>query len=253
MSMKMLLEQLKRDELVLWAGSGFSLYSGMPEVHAIKKALLQECSPEVQNEMKTITQLPDFCDKFIQMNSRDVLLHILSSMINKPPCSLKYHQLLTKIPQIRTIISTNYDLLFEKAYGDQILSLIGHDFIDQETKRVKLFKIHGDIRFPESIIITKSDYQTFLSKVYEPVWKELEKIVMKKSILFVGYSFSDLNIQFLLKKMNSKLGKVLKQSYLVSPQLPAQRIKVLQQKNIHFLQMKAEDLIQQLYRECGVK
>ncbi len=65
------------------------------------------------------------------------------------------------------LITTNYDSLLESNIfnidSDDIY-IHNDDLFSSETKNKKLYKIHGSISNPESIIITKADYDQFFEK-----------------------------------------------------------------------------------------
>ena len=66
--------------------------------------------------------LPDFAEEFVKLknNNRHELLRLLESIfIGNSPKSLEYHVKLASIPHINTIITTNYDRLFEDAYKEK--------------------------------------------------------------------------------------------------------------------------------------
>ncbi len=95
-----------------------------------------------------------------------------------------------------TIITTNYDNLLEdyifKGYQtyvgqEQLLSNVLHGVGD-------IYKIHGCIKNPDSIVITKDDYNHFRDKsVY--LNSKLLTLFLEYPIIFMGYSFSDENIK----------------------------------------------------------
>ena len=153
-------------------------------------------------------QCPDVAEICININISDLYIH--NSLKN--------------IPQIQTIITTNFDDLFEKAYGNDIEVIIRDESIATafsliNSDKVKLFKIHSDFTNPDLIIITKSDYLKFFdSDIYRPLWTEIKSIIAKKSIFFVGYSLEDPNIQFIFDKIIEKLGQFSNECFLAIPQ-----------------------------------
>ena len=62
----------------------------------------------------------------------------------------------------------------------------------------EIYKIHGSIEVPESIVINAEDYREFDSKSAYLAAK-LMTIFMEYPIIFMGYSISDVNIQNILK------------------------------------------------------
>ncbi|MGR5873923.1 SIR2 family protein [Bacillus pacificus] len=53
-------------------------------------------------------------------------------------------------------------IYLKKAYGKRDISvIIKNSQVPLANKRVSLYKIHGDINDPDSIVLTKSDYNNF--------------------------------------------------------------------------------------------
>ena len=69
-----------------------------------------------------------------------------------------------------------------------------------------VFKIHGDIDRPESIVVTDEDYIQFLLRMsdkepYDPVPLKLKSDLTEWTTLFVGYSLLDYNLRLLFKSL----------------------------------------------------
>lgn len=101
---------------------------------------------------------------------------------------------------ISGVITTNYDKLLEDVF-DGYASYVGqHELIFSALQGVaEIYKIHGDIKNPDSIVINEEDYLEFDSKSAYLAAKLLT-IFMEYPIIFLGYSISDANI---LKIINS--------------------------------------------------
>jgi NAD-dependent SIR2 family protein deacetylase len=224
----------------------------MPTVNDIKQAILDSCTIDEKNVLQTFSNLSEMSNEFVEMRngSRHELYELLSKLIDKQPHSLKYHKMLTEILQINTIITTNYDQLFEEAYKHDLVPIIHNTHIPySHRKRVKLYKIHGDIRYPESIVITSKDYTNFFRKTDEPVWNKVKSLLAEKTILFVGYSLADQNIDFLLDNILEQLRDHIKESFLVAPSLPEYKIAQLKNKKIEYIPMTGEELIEKIHSE----
>ena len=94
-------------------------------VEVIKETL----SKNEEEHFKNKNNLPDVAEEFVQLRSREELYKILKKEFSKKPLSIKYHQELSEIPQIRNIITTNYDKLFEIAYKKDINIITPMDLI----------------------------------------------------------------------------------------------------------------------------
>lgn len=111
------------------------------------------------------------------------------------------------IRSINGVITTNYDFLVESLFHD-FQPFIGQNELLFSTLNgvAEIYKIHGCSSSPESIIITKTDYEQFNNKSQYLVSKLLT-IFLEYPIFFIGYSLSDENIQLIFKNIKECLTK----------------------------------------------
>lgn len=95
---------------------------------------------------------------------------------------------------ISSVITTNYDNLVEQVF--QFDPLVGNNILLSNPYGA-VYKIHGSIENPSSIIITAGDYRNFDTK-YELIRAQLLSLFMHNPIIFIGYSLTDENIKKLL-------------------------------------------------------
>ena len=118
------------------------------------------------------------------------------------------------------VITTNYDQLFESALtaADKPPRVavyrpnreVMEDYHDLAAERPIVFKIHGDIQRPETIVITDEDYIQFVLRMsdkepYDPVPLMLKYHLTEWTTLFVGYSLLDYNLRLLFKTLRWKI------------------------------------------------
>jgi hypothetical protein len=118
------------------------------------------------------------------------------------------------------VITTNYDQLFENAligagrqprvavYTPKLEATTDHR--DPMAESPIVFKIHGDISRPETIVITDEDYIQFVLRMsnkdpYDPVPLTLKYYLTGWTTLFVGYSLLDYNLRLLFKTLRWKI------------------------------------------------
>lgn len=99
---------------------------------------------------------------------------------------------------ISGVITTNYDCFFENLF-DGYKTFIGQDELvfSQLQGVAEIYKIHGSVQSPLSIVINKNDYQAFREKG-KYLAAKLMTIFMEYPIVFIGYSISDSDIQEIL-------------------------------------------------------
>lgn len=117
---------------------------------------------------------------------------------------------------VASIVTTNYDTFIE---GELNFSpLIGNDILLSNPYQ-SVYKIHGCLTNPSSIILTDEDYKQFDNR-YELIQAQLISLFIHNPIIFMGYGIQDENIQKLLSRIfsyvtpESELGKRVADNFL---------------------------------------
>lgn len=247
-----LFQLISKGDVVLWVGAGSSLYAGLPSGNMLSEFLFDGLSIKEKEHINKNLLLPDLAEEIyrIKGNNRNYIIQKLKEKILLNDfSSISTHENIAKIPHFRDIITTNYDQLFEVAYRSK-LNLIYSDqqipYIDN--MKVNLYKIHGDLSVPDSVIITKSDYDNYFGnkKEEEVLWTMIKEKIATKSILFIGYNLEDSNVSVIFDSITKKLGANRKECFFVSPNVPPQKLYHLTDKKIHYIDSKGEDLLVEL-------
>ncbi len=133
------------------------------------------------------------------------------------------HALLATLP-VHTIWTTNYDTVLEDAFR------AAHKHVD--VKRISqnltltlpkrdaiIYKMHGDASLPDEAVLTKSDYEMFPSQ-RELFSVQLRGDLVSKTFLFLGYSFSDPNIDYILARIRVLLGRDKREHFAIMRAIP---------------------------------
>ena len=108
---------------------------------------------------------------------------------------------------ISGFITTNYDTFLEDiANGYKTYNSQEELIFSPIQEMAEIFKIHGSVTDPASIVITEEDYQIFNDKCAYLAAKLLT-IFMEYPIIFIGYSITDDNIQKILSAIVTCLSK----------------------------------------------
>lgn len=247
-----LFKLIRQEEVVIWAGAGISLYAGYPSGKRMGEILLENLSNAERKEINENLLLPELAEEFyrIKGNNKNSLIRILSkTFIDFKPISTSCHDKIVSIPHFKTVITTNYDKLFENAYGGEgqlIYSPAQIPYIDKN--KTSIFKIHGDLTEPNSIIITKSDYIRFFAEntEYNILWTLIKERISTNCILFMGYNLEDHNISAVFDRITDALTDNQKECFFIAPNIPKTKENHLISKGIHYINMTAEDFIDEL-------
>jgi tetratricopeptide (TPR) repeat protein/NAD-dependent SIR2 family protein deacetylase len=197
-------EKIKHQETAIFCGAGISYNSGLPLVNDLVKYVLKSLEVEDLDSEKILNSELPF-EGFIQTLTDEVDVDSILDIFLKGEPNVNHDLIAGLIHKgfVRTVLTTNFDILIEKALNS--LGLInGKDFqvystedefdqIEWESDIVKIIKIHGCVSDKKEMAITlelvakrtniqnKNDVvSSFFSKTVNP------------NILVLGYSCSDL-------------------------------------------------------------
>lgn len=127
-----------------------------------------------------------------------------------------FHRELSKIYQIRTIVTTNWDTYFED-YCGAVPITIAEDIslLDDTTRHV--IKIHGSFNNLSSIVATTDDYEECYTRLQNGVvGAHLKSILSTKTVVFIGFSFGDDDFSQILSYLRQEMGNVFPHIYIVT-------------------------------------
>ena len=111
-----LIKYIRKEDVAVFIGSGFSFKAGAPHVCDIIEAILNEGGESFASENRD-KNLRDVSESFVEYcDSRNDLVTLLSKLFDFEVKDTSNQDLLRKIPHIKTIFTTNYDTLIENAY-----------------------------------------------------------------------------------------------------------------------------------------
>lgn len=250
MSKEHLFELIRQDDVVLWTGAGLSTYAGYPSGKDLQKILYKKLKNPADFDIHENSDLDKVAQALQEQTlSKNGLTRILKEIFEAKPKKLKTHKTISRIPHFKTIITTNYDKLFEESYGNTIQVAI--DDIDIQylnRTKVELFKIHGCISRPDSIIITKNDYLNFTKSYTDqsPYWTLIKERIITRPILFLGYGLNDDNVIVTIDRLTDALGEHKRVCYFVAPKQKENTIRKLNSKNIIYIKDTADNFLNDL-------
>jgi hypothetical protein len=261
MDKETLFKAIQRREVVLWAGAGFSRYAGFKLGAGVVHHLFDTLSTAQQQQARAfypITDaqgypamaLPAFASLYVNLHNGQAhaLRREVSKLFTKRPTSLKTHQQLASIPFIEHIVTTNFDTLFEQAYGSDKLHVVtdGTQLPYQDFSKTTLYKVHGSIENLNSLVLTEEDYRAFYTKSDKLLWGYIESLMATRTLLFVGYGLEDPNVLGLFEQLLDTLGSNMRNAYLVAPGLNPVNVDRLRRRNVTYIDSTGEELVEEL-------
>lgn len=248
-----LFQLIVKEEVVLFAGAGLSLYAGYPSGNALKDQLFASLTDEEKDEVDIHSTLSKLATDifYLHKSNRRHLIRFLKDIFDREPSNLTVHEKISKIPHFSKIITTNYDRLFEKAYGDKLDVIFKASHLSYTSEdRPQLYKIHGDLVDGDTIILSDQDYTSFFSDANQnsTFWTTIKHLMTTKHLLFIGYSLADENIESIFERITKELGGDYREAFFISPSITKINLCKLGQKKISYIKATGEEFIDSLHR-----
>jgi hypothetical protein len=202
-----LIEAIRRRAAYLFVGAGVSISVGLPSWQTFIEHLESELgfdSGSAAERQYTYQMLADYY--VLQQGSIGGLRSWMDrtwSVSTERVARSELHKLIVGL-DFPVIYTTNYDRNLEVAY-EQLghpYTKIGNakDIALAEPGRTQIVKFHGDFDDDASLVLTETDYFDRLS-FESPLDVKFRSDALGHTLLFVGYSMSDMNIRLLLHKL----------------------------------------------------
>lgn len=115
----------------------------------------------------------------------------------------RLHQLIVQL-DFPLLYTTNYDNNLEAAYRlhgrDYVKIANASDIAQAADARTQIVKFHGDFEDDSSLVLAETDYFDRLD-FESPLDIKFRADALGRTLLFIGYSLSDLNIRLLLHRL----------------------------------------------------
>jgi len=206
--MKNLIEDYKKGKLILFIGAGVSANLDLPTWPKLIEKLAKDLNfdPDVFNTYGDFLALAEYYrikkgNLGLLRSWMDREWHNSSIDISKS----KIHEYIAK-GNFPLIYTTNYENWIEFAHDlhgveyNKIVTVNDIAKIDQSKREI--IKFHGDFSDDLSIVLDESSYYKRL-QFETPLDIKLRSDILGKSVLFIGYSLTDINIRHLFFKLSN--------------------------------------------------
>lgn len=125
------------------------------------------------------------------------------------------------------VVTTNYDLLLESLCGtNAVHSLTPGLPVPRSDSRVRIFHVHGSIKYSAGMVVTSEDYFKF-SSGESYFSRKLSTILHENTVVILGYSLGDANLKSIINEYKgfSKAHVIASNIFLVSRSKVTQPIK----------------------------
>ena len=197
----------------IFAGAGLSVPAGFVNWTDLMAEIAHDLGLDIKNE-KDLVSLAQF--HVNENQTRSKINRKILEEFTEDTKETENHKIIARLP-LSSIWTTNYDQLLEKAFYKENkvvdVKYTKNQLLTTKPKRdIVIFKMHGDVNHPDEAIITKEQYEQYHS-THEPFINALAGELTTKTFLFIGFSFTDPNLDYVLSRLNFRFNKQQRQHY----------------------------------------
>jgi SIR2-like domain len=218
-----LIDAFRNRDVVVFAGAGISTENK----EVIPYSLHEEISRGLGLDWAT-TAFPDAMQVYAdQPNGRLNLvrkirerLEYVDSFAELAGEASRFHDELAPLFLVDTIVTTNWDTLFERNCAAQPF-ILDEDMVFWESADRRVLKIHGSIDNPSTVVATRKDYDRNLDRLHKGLMgARLKSLLATKTIVFFGYSLRDEDFREVMQFVRESMGPFQRQNYIVTIDAP---------------------------------
>ena len=211
---KRYLKEIEEDNAAIFAGAGLSAPAGFVNWKELLRPLVDELGLDIDKEQDLVSLAQYHHNENGRHRINQKLIDDISS--NRNPTDS--HRILAKLP-ISTYWTTNYDRLIEDALKENgkiadAKYTNNHLATTKSRRDAVVYKMHGDIEHPDKAILTKDDYEKYAID-YAPFVNALSGDLVSKTFLFLGFSFTDPNLDYILSRIRIYFKENQRQHYCI--------------------------------------
>ncbi|QEC77468.1 SIR2 family protein [Mucilaginibacter ginsenosidivorax] len=198
--------EVMNGDAAIFAGAGLSAGLGFVNWRELLRDLAEEIDLDIDKEYDLIS----LAQYHLNKKSRGKINNKIKNEFTTLKEGSKNHKLLARIG-IATFWTTNYDKLIENSLVAEKktveVKIRNADFASNIKKKDAIvYKMHGDKDSPDEAVLTKDDYETYAEN--RPFFATaLRGDLLSKTFLFIGFSFDDPNLEYILSRIKILLNK----------------------------------------------
>lgn len=196
-------ESVLSGNAALFIGAGLSRDAGLPGWEDLLAPIRTRCNVPKHHDLPLVAE-------YIvnELGGRSEFEdHILTALTQPSPKPARSHRLIARV-RVPEVWTTNYDWLIEAAMmsaGYNVALAVDEDSIPEiaSNNERTVIKMHGSIggdppNWLAPPVITRTDYERYEFD-HQRMWTVLRASYLSRMMLFMGFSFTDPNVEILLR------------------------------------------------------
>ncbi len=195
-------KEMLEENVAVFAGAGLSASSGIVSWSELLRPIAEDIGLDVDKEHDLVSLAQFHCN--VNGQNRGQLNRRLIEEFSKNVSGSENHKILSRLP-INTYWTTNYDKLIEKSL-EEAGKVVDVKYTIKQLANTKpkrdciVYKMHGDVDHPNDAVLTKDDYEAYHVKMDHFI-STLSGDLLTKTFIFVGFSFTDPNLDYILSRV----------------------------------------------------
>lgn len=248
---KELTKELREENLAVFIGAGLSLPAGFVSWSELLEPIAEELNLDINREVDLVTLAQYYINE--NAGNRGRLNQLLIDEFCRDAEITDNHRILARLP-VNTYWTTNYDKLIENALTQAgkipDVKYTKKQLVYTKPKRDAIvYKMHGDVDNPSEAVLIKDDYEKYHVE-RQQFMDALRGDLISKTFLFLGFSFTDPNLDYILSRVRVAYSKDQRQHYCILREVNKEPHE--DQAEFEYRQRKQELFVQDLKR-VGVK
>lgn len=210
------LSKLRSSNAAIFAGAGLSRSSGYVDWQELIRPLAKELKLDIEKESDLIAIAQYHYNE--NGNNRHRINEVLLEKIAEEKHPSDRHLTLARLP-VDTYWTTNYDSLIEDALKQSgkipdVKYVVGQLATTTPRRDAVVYKMHGDKLHPNEAVLIKDDYESYELKKGHFI-TALAGDLVSKTFLFLGLSFTDPNLDYVLSHIRTRLKNATRRHYCI--------------------------------------
>ena len=200
-------KEIKNNSAAMFIGAGFSKSAGYVDWKNLLKDVADDLELDIDKEYDLVS-LAQYC--YNKNRNRSIINDLIFDEFNKEKGIDENHRIIARLP-IFTYWTTNYDSLIEEAL-EEAQRIVDIKYNNKQLSLTKphrdavVYKMHGDKNNPDEAILIKDDYEKYYREHAQFI-TALSGDLISKTFLFIGFSFSVPNIDYILSRVRIDYGE----------------------------------------------